>query len=115
MKTPSAFDGLVFIGLFSMRIPQGRPLSGTLLIGPGRNLFESLSDGRYYILAAGFPRSTNFMGYWLPDNDSLLVGVGHSPIVVSNRAPLSHSDVLLRPVASTDPPILVALPALISN
>lgn len=111
----TSFSGIIFVGLFDARIPQGRPVGGTLLTGLGRYHAGPLPDGRYYTLAAGLPRSKEAITYWLPDPATLLVGASRNPILVRNGKPIGQMDVVLRPTAITDPPILVALPALLAG
>ena len=112
----TSFNGVIFVGLFSDRIPQGQPVGGSVLIGLGPYyVVGPVREGRYYTLAAGLPRSSESITYWLPDRTSLLVGANVNPILVRNGMALGQTDLTLRPMAVTDPPLLVALPALFAR
>jgi AraC family transcriptional regulator len=111
----TSFNGIIFVGLFSNRIPQGCPVGGTVLIGLGPYYVDPLREGRYYTLAAGLPRSNECINYWLPDRESVLVGASLNPILIRNGIAVGQRDLTLRPMAVTDPPLLVALPALFSR
>jgi AraC-like DNA-binding protein len=105
---------LVFVGLFPTLIPQSRPIAGTLLTSAGPYRISSVPDGHYYAFAAAFPLVKDLMAYLLPDTASLLVGVGERPISVRSGQCGDSVNVTLRPVQITDPPILIALPSLLT-
>ncbi|HBB89896.1 MAG TPA: hypothetical protein DC047_20015 [Blastocatellia bacterium] len=111
--TSEQIERLIFVGLFSTLIPQGRPMAGTLLTGSGTYRIRPVKDGRYNVFAAAFPRTDKPQAYLVPDPDSLLVGVGRCIANVSNRQSNAPVDVTLRPLQITDPPILIALPFLL--
>lgn len=105
----------VFIGLFPEHIPQGHPIAGSLLIHSGPYCIGPVPDGVYYLFAAAFPASKNTLTYLLPDAASLLVGVTNGPIRITNGQASGSTEITLRPMRSTDPPILVALPFLLMD
>lgn len=113
--TPKPVEGLIFIGLFPTFIPQSRPVGGTLLTAPGSYSIGPVMDGQYYVFAAAFPLSNDLLAYLLPDAASLLVGVGTRPAIVRKEQADEPVDVALRPVQITDPPILIALPFLLTE
>lgn len=115
INAPATFDGAIFVGLFRTRIPQGRPINGTLLQSPGPYCTGPVPDGSYYTFAAAFPRSKDPVDYLLPNTRALLVGVAQSPVVVRNGLARGHANVMLRPMRITDPPILIALPSLLED
>jgi len=110
---PADIGGLVFLGLFASAIPQGRPAACTLMAGSGEYLIADIPDGRYHLLAAAFP--------WSDDADSGLsetpshVGCVAAPLTWSGPAARRNIDLTLRPVNLTDPPVLIALPYLLSQ
>lgn len=112
---PRLFAELIFVGLFRTQIPQGRPSGGTLLDAPGPYHLGPVPDGRYHVFAAAFPLAEDPLAYLLPDANSLLVGVGDSPVIVRGGKAGGAADVLLRPVRIADPPILIALPFLLAD
>jgi AraC family transcriptional regulator len=111
----TSFNGIIFVGLFSDRIPQGCPVGGSVLIELGPYYVGPLREGRYYTLAAGLPHSNESIKYWLPDRASVLVGASLNPILVRDGMAMGQRDLTLRPMAVTDPPLLVALPALFAR
>jgi AraC-like DNA-binding protein len=115
IKAPQPHPGAVFVGLFRTRIPQGRPVAGTLLTRPGAYRVGPLPDGRYHLFAAALPVATEPLTYLLPNTASLLVGTGQGSLVVKGGQVSGQTDVKLRRVCLTDPPILIALPALLSE
>lgn len=115
IATRHGFAGPIFIGLFSKHIPQGRPAGGTLLTEPGPFQILETLPGRYYLFAAGFDWPAPPMGYLLPDESRLQVGVSRRPVQVGHGTCTRAADVILRPVTLTDPPILIALPLLLAE
>jgi AraC family transcriptional regulator len=105
---PHTFKGLIFAGLFPKPIPQGRPVRCTMLTAPGSYHIDRIPPGRYYLMVAAFPLSNNPQTYLLPDA-TLMVG-SSGPLTICQNAIPEPVDLLLRPLRSTDPPILSALP-----
>jgi AraC family transcriptional regulator len=110
IRIAEPFRGIIFIGLFPRRIPQGRPVRCTRLTGPGSFLIDMVPDGCYYLLSAAFPVSQDPRVYLLP-NETLKVG-GYGPLLVQNGVASEPVEIELRPHCLTDPPILAALPFL---
>lgn len=113
VESPRRSDDMIFVGLFPMHIPQSLPAAGVLLTGPGPYSLGRVPDGTYHLLAAALPKSKNPMAYLLPDSETLLVGSGAGPVTVAGGRTSSATDVTLRPVLVTDPPLLVSLPFLL--
>lgn len=109
------FAGLVFIGLFTTPIPQDRPVAGALLTKLGNYHIGPIPDGCYHIFAAAFPHADNPLSYLLPDCSELLVGGLQTPIQMRDGQAIGRTDMMLRPMRLTDPPILIALPALLAR
>jgi AraC family transcriptional regulator len=107
-----AVPGPVFVGLFPRPIPQGRPAGCALLNGPGDYALPPVPDGSYYAFAAAFRQSDNPLNYLLPDMSEVRVGVSEC-IEVRDNQTADTTDVMLRPIKLTDPPLLVALPFLL--
>ncbi|MFP5265243.1 MAG: helix-turn-helix domain-containing protein [Blastocatellia bacterium] len=107
-----AAPGPVFVGLFPRPIPQGRPAGCALLNGPGDYALPPVPDGSYYAFAAAFRQSDNPVNYLLPDMSKVRVGVSEC-IEVRDNQTADTTDVMLRPIKLTDPPLLVALPFLL--
>lgn len=115
ITSPSPFEGPLFIGLFAKPIPQGQPVQGTLIMAPGPFQITQVPPGCYYAFAAGFPWPSHPLGYLLPDETTLQVGAGNNPITLPEDEPFSEVNITLRPMDLCDPPILIALPLLLTR
>jgi AraC family transcriptional regulator len=111
VRAPGTFTGLIFIGLFPKPIPQGQPVSCTVLPGPGTYFLKSVPDGSYYLLSAALPLSEEPRTCLSPDS-GLLVGMSQGPLVMHNGSMSGDPHITLRPPQLTDPPIVLALPYL---
>ncbi|MCI0590244.1 MAG: hypothetical protein L0Y67_01320, partial [Gammaproteobacteria bacterium] len=115
IHAPKDFNGVIFVGLFPSRIPQGRPSSGELLFNQGR--FELRWDATHrvgHVLAAAFPLASDVLQYLLPPQECVLV----TSSVLVRKAPsadVSPPDLSLRQLSPLDPPILIALPVLLRS
>jgi AraC family transcriptional regulator len=108
-----SFIGTIFIGLFPTRVPQGFPIAGTKIILPGYYRITGVPDGVHYLLAAGVRGSQNTRSLLLPA-EGLLHVASAGPISVLTSRSVGQTDLVLRPVDLTDPPVLVALPLLMA-
>jgi AraC family transcriptional regulator len=103
---PSVQPGLVFIGLFPSRIPEGRPARCTIQDGPGPYRFDNVPDGVWYVLSQSVPNPDAF-GPFASDQ---LVSVGsYGPVAIRNNTVIDIADVHLAPMRTFDPPVLLAL------
>jgi AraC family transcriptional regulator len=107
--------GPIFIGLFRIHIPQSRPVGGALLTSPGAFRIGPVPDGTYHLLAAALPRLSDTLGYLLPDSANLSVGAWNGPVIVRQGRAIGPFFISLRPMALTDPPLLISLPFLLAN
>lgn len=112
ITAPDIREILIFVGLFPGAIPQRRPVAGTILTSPGTYRLPPVPDGCYHLMAAALPRSVEPLSYLLPGGD-LRVGRSLSPILVRGGVPGGPTDVTLNPPRNANPPILVALLALL--
>jgi AraC family transcriptional regulator len=102
----------LFVGLFSSAIPQGRPVAGKILTAPGLDRLVPVPDGCYHLMAAALPHSEDPLKFLLP-GAALRVGRGQRPLPVRAGRTSSRVDVEMRLPQITDPPVLIALPALL--
>ncbi|MET7881197.1 AraC family transcriptional regulator [Micromonospora profundi] len=109
--TPADADrpGLTFIGLFHERIPEGRPVSCTVLDEPGGFLLDKVPPGSWYLLAHSVEESpeqaveaVSLRGVGLAAGTVGPISIGHSTVI-------ENADLALRPMRSLDPPVLLAL------
>jgi AraC-like DNA-binding protein len=112
ISAPASFAGSIFVGVFTTPIPQGAPISGTVIEQPGPYHVPLVADGVYYILAAGLARSKDFREYFL--YETTLRG-GGQPILIRNGIVEGSTDLSLRPPEAFDPPILMTLPLLLAG
>ena len=111
VTAPEWFKGMIFVGLFTTPIPQGPPVSGTVIAQAGDYRIPRVADGVYYLLAAGRAWSKDFREHFLYETTLR----GGRPILVSNGSVEGSSDLSLRPPEPFDPPILMALPILLNR
>jgi AraC family transcriptional regulator len=107
--------GLIFVGLFHAHIPQSRPVGGALLTSPGAFRIGPVPDGTYHLLAAALPRLADTLGYLLPDSANLSVGASNGQVIVRQGRASGRFNICLRPMALTDPPLLISLPFLLAD
>jgi AraC-like DNA-binding protein len=112
---PQPGGGPIFVGLFRIHIPQSRPVGGALLTSPGAFRIGPVPDGTYHLLAAALPRLAGTLGYLLPDSANLSVGAWNGPVIVRQGRASGPFSISLRPMALTDPPLLISLPFLLAD
>ncbi len=112
LDAPDNGEAFIFVGLFPAAIPQCRPVVGTLLTTPGPFRLAAPPDGRYHLLAAALPHPRDPLACLLPAA-ALRVGHAAGTILVRGGQSAARADIALRPPLPTDPPVLVALPALL--
>lgn len=96
--------GLVFVGLFRERIPEGRPARCTILSRPGPFRFDAVPPGTWYLLAqsvAGDPIRPTTSG-------QRIFVASQGPVTVRSDSFL-RVDAALTPMRNLDPPVLLAL------
>jgi len=94
-------------------VPQRRPVAGVLLNAPGVYRLGTVPDGSYHLMAAALPCSEDLLDSLLPGS-ALRVGRGNGPPLLVRRGGVAGVvEVGMRPPRITDPPVLLALPALL--
>ena len=109
VEGPGRPKGFVFVGTFTKGVPLGVPISGTVMIGLGKFRIERPKLAEFHLLAALMPLSASLadMAANLPISLVASLRVTQTPDVPQEK-PLLR----LRPLRPTDPPIVLALPAL---
>lgn len=108
---PGGRPGLVFIGLFPDRLPEGQPVRCTVLDGPGAYALEDVPQGTWHLLVYS---PADWEQQLIPqqrDHDGQMdafVG-SHGPITIRSETVLRPAEVWLRPMNALDPPVLLAL------
>jgi AraC-like DNA-binding protein len=109
VEGPGRLKGFTFVGTFTSGVPLGVPASGTVMIGHGKFRIERPAKGEFHLLAAFVPLSAKLA--------EMVVNIPIT-LVASLRVQNSRNDLgekprlRLRPLRPTDPPIVLALPAL---
>jgi hypothetical protein len=86
-------------------------VAGVLLDAPGVYRLGPVPDGSYHLMAAALPRSKDPLDSLLP-GAALRVGRGNgSPLLARGGCVTGVPEVEMRPPRTTDPPVLLALPA----
>jgi len=107
VEGPRRPKGFTFVGTFTSGVPLGVPFSGTVMVGLGKFRIERPAAEEFHLLAAFVPLSAKLA--------EMVVNIPIS-LVASLRVQSEHSrsepHLRLRPLRLTDPPIVLALPAL---
>ncbi len=109
VEGPRTPKGFTFVGTFTSGVPLGVPLSGTVMIGYGKFCIERPALPEFHLLAALMPLSASLaeMAANLPISFVASLRVQNDP-----NNPPKKPRLRLRPLRPTDPPIVLALPAL---
>ncbi|MEU4777034.1 AraC family transcriptional regulator [Micromonospora sp. NPDC023633] len=94
--------GLIFMGLFPHRIPEGPPVRCAILESPGVYRFANVPDGTWHLLC----HSVSGDVLRLQQGRVMVSSVG--PLTVRGQLTLT-ADVHLKQMSKIDPPVLLAL------
>jgi AraC family transcriptional regulator len=109
VEGPSKMRGFTFVGAFTTGVPQGMPFSGTVLLVPGTFRIQRPEAPEFHLLGAFIPLSADLSTIVT----TLPIGMVASLRVENTNAGAAIKPRLrLRPLRPTDPPIVLALPAL---
>lgn len=112
VRVPEYAGGPIYVGVFPSGIAQRRPVAGALLAAPGRYALPPVPAGTYYLLAANLPPTRDLLESLLPAG-GIRVAAGPGALEVRDGRVLGCTGLAFRAPLPTDPPILVALPALL--
>lgn len=105
---PDVEPGLIFVGMFADRIPEGRPVRCAVLPEPGHFTFEEVPSGSWYLLAqsvTGDPQQS----VWDASQPEQQVSVAsYGPLTVRPDTDI-EAELTLQPAGALDPPVLLAL------
>ncbi|WP_433259941.1 helix-turn-helix transcriptional regulator [Actinosynnema sp. CS-041913] len=99
--------GLVFVGLFRDRVPQGRPTTCAVLERPGPFVLENVPPGAWYVLAHSVAADRNEV-IRSPSDAGLFVA-SHGSMTVHPGSCVSPVELRLQAKRTLDPPVLLAL------
>jgi AraC family transcriptional regulator len=108
ITAPSDFHGTVAIGLFTTRIPQGKPVSCTVIQDNGVYQMEGVPEGEFYLFAVGLKKPGDASVYF--DYETALRSGGQRIRIFRNSVH-GLTSLHLRPPTPFDPPLLLVLPA----
>jgi len=109
LQQPDAGTGLIFLGLFPDRIPEGRPVRCVVMARPGAYRLNNVPPGRWYVLSHSVAPPPEMSLHQAPvDKQDLTVGA-LGPITVGPNVTISGVDVRLMPMRNIDPPVLLPL------
>ncbi|HWU11098.1 MAG TPA: helix-turn-helix transcriptional regulator [Streptomyces sp.] len=97
--------GLIFLGLFPTRVPEGRPISCAVLRTPGPFEMRNVPPGVWYLLGHSVPATAHEA---LTDGQPVHVG-SLGPLEIGSRLGNRIVEFRLRGVHVLDPPVLMAL------
>jgi AraC-like DNA-binding protein len=109
VEGPRQPKGFTFVGTFTKGVPLGVPFSGTVMVGHGKFSIERPTISEFHLLAALVPLSAELSSMMANIPISLVASmrIQNDP----DRAQ-AKPRLVLRPLRLTDPPIVLALPAL---
>jgi len=108
--SPTNPPGLVYVGLFPGRIPEGRPARCTILERPGPYVLEHVPEGVWYALSHSIASDPDHAIGLATDRDTPVPFVGScGPLTIRRDTVLNGVDLRLRPMRPIDPPVLLAL------
>ena len=109
VEGPAKPRGFTFVGAFTEGVPQGVPFSGTVLLKPGAFCIQRPELPEFHLLAAFIPLTAELTTIVC----TLPVGLVASQRVQNTTlGEGGRPHLRLRPLRLTDPPIVLALPAL---
>jgi AraC family transcriptional regulator len=109
VEGPRRPRGFIFVGTFTGGVPQGVPFSGTVLLSHGVFRIEQPPVTPFHVLAVLVPFSADLASIVTTIPVGLVASLRiQEPPKENSSIPRLH----LRPLRLTDPPIVLALPAL---
>jgi AraC-like DNA-binding protein len=108
IQGPRRPRGFTFVGAFTSGVPLGAPYSGTVMMGHGKFRIECPAASEFHLLAALVPLSASLAEMVVNIPISLVASLR----VTDTKGAGAKPRLCLRPLRPTDPPIVMALPAL---
>jgi AraC family transcriptional regulator len=99
-----------FVGLFPPGPPQGRPIRGDVLNGPGEFVIRHVPDGTYVIYSAAIATPRHAVEWVMPDTE-LLTGGGQT-VQMCCGMPVDSVEIKLRARSVLVTPLLTTLMAI---
>lgn len=109
VQGPARPRGFIFVGTFDTGVLEGVPYSGTVMLKPGAFRIQRPAKEEFHLLAVLVPFSASFVAMALNGPVGLVAGLR---VRGSDTTAPAKPCLRLRPMRLTDPPIVLALPAL---
>lgn len=109
VEGPSKPRGFIFVGTFTRGVPLGVPVSGTVMVTRGKFCIERPKMSEFHLMAALVPLSASLTDMVANVPISLVASLR---VMDNEFRELDIPRLRLRPLRPTDPPIVMALPAL---
>jgi AraC family transcriptional regulator len=108
VTVPGDFRGAIAVGLFNTRIPQGQPVSCTVVEDGGTFELEDVPQGSYYLFAVGLADpAVSSLCY----EHGAALRAGGQRLRIFRNAVHGFTSLQLRPPSPFDPPLLLMLSA----
>lgn len=107
ITAPSHFTGVVAVGLFTTRIPQGKPVRCALVQAKGMYQIKNAPEGEFYLFAVGLEKPGDASIYF--DYETSL-RAGGQRIHIEGSTVHGETSLDLKPPTPFDPPLLLVLP-----
>jgi len=101
--------GLIFVGLFAEPVPEGQPVSCTVLHHAGPYTLSNVPHGTWYLLAHSVAAGLELAVSRLPASEQELCVGSYGPLKIGPDTVFRRADLTLTPVHSLDPKVLPAL------
>ena len=101
--------GLIFVGLFAEPVPEGQPVSCTVLHHAGPFTLSNVPHGTWYLLAHSVAAGLELAVSGLTAGEQALCVGSHGPLKIGPDTAFQRADVTLTPVPRLDPTMLQAL------
>ena len=108
IAAPGHFRGVVAVGLFTTRIPQGKPVSCSLIKDGGLYHLEGAPEGDFYLFAVGLKDPADASVYF---DYGTAMRAGGQHVRITRNSIQGLTSLELRPPSPFDPPLLLVLPA----
>jgi AraC-like DNA-binding protein len=112
ISVPGDFHGMILVGLFETPIPQAQPVACAIAGEQGFYQIEDAPEGEFYLFALGLEHPIHAPECF--QYETALRGGGQS-LRIGRTGTKGITGLHLRPPASFDPPILMALTLLIDQ
>lgn len=99
---------LMFVGLFTDPIPQGRPIRCAVVTRPGTFELTAVPPGTWYLLAQSVMGNADDLNGYVANAGEAVAVATVGPIIVTPDASV-QADLHFKPVRALDPPVLLAL------